>query len=140
MQDLIHKARNSCEVPVAAAIVRNNELISYGINEMERSKNACLHAEIIAINNACAALNSKYLTDCDIYVTLEPCPMCASAISLVKLKRLYFGAYDIKAGGVMNGPCIYNSKSCNHVPEVYGGILEEECSKLMRDFFAQQRL
>jgi tRNA(Arg) A34 adenosine deaminase TadA len=97
------------------------------------------HAELLAIRSACAALGSERLTDCDLYVTLEPCPMCAQAISFARIRRVYFGAYDEKGGGVENGARIFSQHSCHHKPEIYGGIQESECAQLLKDFFKDRR-
>jgi tRNA(adenine34) deaminase len=97
------------------------------------------HAEILAIRAACAALKSERLADADLYVTLEPCPMCATAIAFARIRRLYFGAADPKGGGVDNGPRIFSQASCHHVPEVYGGIEETRSAALLRGFFFARR-
>ena len=97
------------------------------------------HAEMLAIRAAAAALGSERLTDCDLYVTLEPCAMCAAAISFARIRRLYFGAADPKGGAVENGVRFFASPTCHHGPEVYGGISESECAALLRDFFAARR-
>ncbi len=139
--ELACKAYQEGEVPVGAVIVHgpSDELISCGYNGVERQKNALVHAEVVAIEDACKTIGDKFLNECDLYVTLEPCMMCASAISLVRIRRLYFGAYDPKTGGVEHGPRIYQSNSCHHKPEVIGGVIEEECGLLMRKFFENCR-
>lgn len=129
----VHPTNN--EVPVAACVVKDDQVISIASNTVERNNNPLQHAEINAITQACKALNTKFLEECTIYVTLEPCPMCAMAISLARIPKLAFGAYDIKSGGVENGPMIYSNPSCHHKPEVLGGILEEECKKTLQQFF-----
>ncbi|MBN8827461.1 MAG: nucleoside deaminase [Sphingobacteriia bacterium] len=139
--ELAKEAYKKNEVPVGAVIVdpKTNTIISEGINFSEHGKNAILHAEIIAINKACNVIGNKYLNELDLYVSLEPCPMCAYAISLSKIKRLYFGAFDKKCGGVENGPIIYNSSSTHHKPEIYGGLMEEESKELLKSFFEKLR-
>jgi tRNA(Arg) A34 adenosine deaminase TadA len=138
--DLATQAREMEEIPVGAIIVdSNNNIIGQGFNAVEKRSNALAHAEIIAIEQACLTIKSKYLTDCSIYVNLEPCSMCAAAISFAKLKKLYFGAYDFKSGGVENGSRFYNSTSCHHKPEIYGGIMESESMKLIQEFFKSLR-
>jgi tRNA(adenine34) deaminase len=127
------------EVPVGAIIVHDNKIIASTHNLTEVNFNPILHAEMIAISEASALLKTNKLVDCDMYVTLEPCPMCAQAISFARIRRLYFGAFDTKGGGVENGPRIFNSSSCHHKPEVYGGISEMECSKLLTNFFQTKR-
>lgn len=92
-----------------------------------------------AIQKACKIKGAPRIPDCDLYVTLEPCPMCATAISFARIRRVYFGAYDPKSGGVDHGPRIFSSAGCHHVPEVYGGIDEQVCAQLMKDFFKDKR-
>lgn len=122
------------EVPVGAVIVKDGEIIARGKNEREAKRNALSHAEIEAINNACKKLNSWRLDGCEMYVTLEPCPMCTGAIINSRIKTVVFGAYDSKAGSIDSviNLCDY---PYNHKPEIYGGICEEECLKIMKDFF-----
>ena len=135
------KAFENNEIPVGCVIVNrhNGNIISRGYNMMQTHKNANLHAEIIAINIACKTLQTKELSDYDIYVTLEPCTMCACAISNARLGRLYYGAADIKQGAVENGVRFYNSPSCFHKPEIYHGINAEESEKLIKNFFSNLR-
>lgn len=135
------KARAQDEVPVGAVIVdrHSGEIIAVAHNEMEHSHDPTAHAEMLVIRRAIAAKGEGRLRDCDIYVTLEPCPMCAQAISFARLRRLYFGAYDPKGGGVDHGAKIYNASSCHHVPEVMGGIEEEKCARLLVEFFERKR-
>ena len=127
------------EVPVGAVIIQNNRLIFFAHNYTHTFHNPVGHAEILALQGAAQFLERVHLEDCDIYVTLEPCPMCAQAISLSRIKRLYFGAYDPKGGGVEHGPRIYQHNSAFHKPEIYGGILEEECGLILKDFFKNKR-
>ena len=129
------------EVPVGCVIVNrcNNEIVSKAHNLMQQKKNACCHAEIIAIEEACKQRNNKNLLDCDIYVTLEPCTMCAAAISYSRIGRLYYGASDFKQGAVENGVRFYSSKSCTHRPEIYSGINIIESSEIIKSFFGQLR-
>ncbi len=126
------------EVPVGAVIVRNGKIIASGRNRREKAKNALLHAEIDAINNACKALGGWRLWNCELYVTLEPCPMCAGAIINAHIPQIYFGAYDFK-----NGSCgtITNlfEMPYNFKPNSTGGIMQEECSRLLKDFFKKLR-
>ncbi len=133
------KASMSDEVPVGAVVVCKNKIIAKAHNLTESKCNPTFHAEIIALTKAAKKLKSNKLTECDLYVTLEPCPMCAHAISLSRIRRVYFGAYDPKGGGVENGARIFNASSCHHKPEVYGGLMEEECGKLLKDFFSKKR-
>jgi tRNA(Arg) A34 adenosine deaminase TadA len=129
------------EVPVAALIVdtKTNKIIARAHNLCEELHDPTAHAELLAIRMACNLVNSNKLPYCDLYVTLEPCPMCATAISFARIRRLYFGAYDSKSGGVEHGPKIFSSSSAHHVPEIYGGIKEREASLLMKEFFKQKR-
>lgn len=126
------------EVPVGAVIVRNGKIIASGRNRREKAKNALLHAEIDAINNACKELGGWRLWNCELYVTLEPCPMCAGAIINAHIPQIYFGAYDFK-----NGSCgtITNlfEMPYNFKPNSTGGIMQEECSRLLKDFFKKLR-
>lgn len=141
MKKAIQAARQAAEekeVPVGAVIVRNGEIISIGRNKRETEKNALLHAEIDAINQACKKLGGWRLWNCEIYVTLEPCPMCAGAIINAHIPKVYFGAYDFK-----NGSCgtITNlfEMPYNFKPEYCGGIMADECSQLLKDFFKKLR-
>jgi tRNA(adenine34) deaminase len=128
------------EVPVGAVIVdaAGNMIASAG-NRTRELRDPTAHAEMLAIRDACRKLGAERLVDCDLYVTLEPCPMCAAAISFARIRRLYFGASDPKSGGVENGPRIFNHATCHHVPEVYGGIAATEASALLSTFFAERR-
>ncbi|MGF1475666.1 MAG: nucleoside deaminase [Geminicoccaceae bacterium] len=128
------------EVPVGAVIVdANGSPLACAGNRVERDHDPTAHAEILAIRAASLARASRYLNDCDLYVTLEPCPMCAQAISLARLRRLYYGAEDEKGGGVDHGPRIFASSSCHSRPDVYGGIGEREAAALLRQFFSERR-
>jgi tRNA(adenine34) deaminase len=142
MQRAIEQARLAAsrgEVPVGAVIVKNNQIIAFSENQIILRKDPTAHAEMLAIRSACEILKSERLIDCDLYVTLEPCPMCATAISFARIRRLYFGAYDPKGGGVENGPRIFNQPTCHHKPEVIGGLQESECAELLREFFRERR-
>lgn len=138
---LAQRAANLSEIPVGAVIVhqKTGHIIAKAHNMVEKDNNATYHAEILAINQACEYLGSKYLTECDLYVTLEPCSMCAAAISLARIRRLYFGAYDIKSGGVEHGPRLYSFSTMHHKPEVIGGVIEEKCGQIMTQFFEGKR-
>ncbi len=127
------------EVPIGAVIVYKNKVISEGHNVVQGCNNACMHAEIIAINKACEYINSKYLYECDIYSTLEPCCMCAAAISYAKLRKLVYGASDIKLGAVNSNIWFFNQDVCMHRPEVVEGIMREESEILLKDFFSRCR-
>ncbi len=132
------KSEEAGEVPVGAVVVKDGEIIARGRNRREEGKNALYHAELEAINNACKALGGWRLFDCDLYVTLEPCPMCAGAIINSRIKTVYFGAYDKKAGS-FGTVADFNRIPYNHKPEIMGGIMEEECSKMLSDFFQKLR-
>lgn len=127
------------EVPVGAVIVENGKVIASSHNQNLYLKDPTAHAEILALRQAAKVKNSARLDGCDIYVTLEPCPMCAAAISLSRIRRVYYAASDEKSGGVENGPKVLNSSSCHHKPEIYPGISEEEAKKLLIDFFKSKR-
>ena len=127
------------EVPVGAVIVRGGEVLASAGNRTLELKDPTAHAETLAIRLACEAIQSERLIDCDLYVTLEPCPMCAAAISFARIRRLYFGASDPKGGAVDNGVRLYFSPTCHHAPEVYGGLSEREAAELLRDFFRGKR-
>jgi tRNA(adenine34) deaminase len=135
------KAYDTDEVPVGAVIVHKDsgEIIATSHNQMRSNKNPTLHAEMIAIQGACAKLNLERLSDYDLYVTLEPCPMCAAAISFARLNALYFGAYDPKGGAVEHNTHYFDQPFAMHKPKIYGGIMEQECNKLLVDFFKVKR-
>ena len=125
------------EVPVGAIVVANGKVISRAHNKSIVSHDPTAHAEVIALRSACMSLSTHILDECDMYVTLEPCAMCAQAISFARIRRLYFGAYNQKLGSVENGPRIF--QYCHHVPEVYGGFLEQENSEILKGFFEKIR-
>jgi tRNA(Arg) A34 adenosine deaminase TadA len=127
------------EVPVGAVIVAGDEVLASAGNRTRELADPTAHAEMLAIRAACAALRSERLAEADLYVTLEPCPMCAAAISFARIRRLYFGAGDPKGGGVEHGPRIFSQPSCHHAPEVYGGIAEARSARLLQAFFARRR-
>jgi tRNA(adenine34) deaminase len=127
------------EVPVGCVIVRDGAVISRGRNRTVADHDPTAHAEMLALRAAAAALGSERLTQCDIYVTLEPCTMCAGALSLARIRRLYYGAADPKGGAVDNGVRFFASPTCHHRPDVYGGIAEQEAAALLREFFAGRR-
>ncbi len=128
------------EVPIGAVIVGpDGVILAREGNRTRETNDPTAHAEILAIRAACATLGSERLMGCDLYVTLEPCPMCAAAISFARIRRLYFGAADPKGGGVEHGARIFNQPTCHHAPEVYGGIGEAAAARLLRDFFAERR-
>lgn len=129
------------EVPVGAVIVdgASGKVLSRAGNRMRELGDPTAHAEMLALREAVRAAGEARLTSCDMYVTLEPCPMCAQAISFARIRRLYFGALDPKGGGVENGPRIFDQPTCHHRPEIYGGIDETRAGDLLRDFFAGKR-
>ncbi len=136
--ELAELAAREGEVPVGAVIARNGEIIAEGRNMRENCKNALYHAETVAIHNACQALGSWRLEDCTLYVTLEPCPMCAGAIINSRIGKVVYGAYDLKAGSVDSVVRLF-SLPYNHQPEIQEGFMENECKKLLTDFFSQLR-
>ncbi|NIX76635.1 nucleoside deaminase [Microvirga terricola] len=127
------------EVPVGAAIVKDGQIIAMDGNRPRELNDPSAHAEMLAIRRACEALQDERLTGCDLYVTLEPCTMCAAAISFARIRRIYFAAYDPKGGAVENGVRFFQQPTCHHAPEVYGGIRESEAADLLRGFFADKR-
>ncbi len=127
------------EVPVGCVVVRNNEVIARAGNRTLADRDPTAHAELLAIRQAAAALGTERLTDCDLYVSLEPCAMCAAAISFARIRRLTYGAADPKGGAVDNGVRFFGSPTCHHRPEVYGGINESDAAALLREFFAARR-
>jgi tRNA(Arg) A34 adenosine deaminase TadA len=127
------------EVPIGAAILRNGALVASAGNRTIRDRDPTAHAEILAIRAAAAALGSERLADCDLYVTLEPCAMCAGAISFARIRRLYYAASDEKGGAVEHGPRFFAQPTCHHAPEVYGGIRASEAADLLRGFFVARR-
>lgn len=142
MQSAIEEARaaqDAGEVPVGCVIVRGGELIARAGNRTLRDRDPTAHAELLAIRQAAAASGSERLTECDLYVTLEPCAMCAAAISFARIRRLYFGAEDPKGGAVTNGVRFFASPTCHHRPDIFGGIGEQESATLLRGFFAARR-
>lgn len=133
-------AARAGEVPVGAVLVdRYGAVLVMAHNRVESRNDPSAHAELLAIRAACETLKTPRLPDCDLYVTLEPCPMCAQVISFARIRRLYFGAPDPKGGGVLHGPRLYTQSTCHHRPEVYDGIMEAECAALLRQFFRQRR-
>ena len=135
---LAKNAEKHGDVPVDAVIVKNGEIIAKGLNKREKDNNSLLHAEIVAIDEACKRLESKYLTDCTLYVTLEPCPMCAGAIINSRIDKVVFGAYDDK-GGCFGSLTDFNQLPFNHKPEIIGGYMEKECSEILSIFFEKKR-
>ena len=141
MSKALHYAKLAAkkgETPVGAVIVKDGEIVSWGYNTRETSKNALKHAEIIAIDRACKKLGGWRLWQCEMYVTLEPCPMCAGAIINSRIKKVYFGASDEKAG-CFGSVTDMNSLPFNHHPEIEGGEMAEECSELLKNFFKELR-
>lgn len=136
---LAHKASDHGEVPIGCVIVRNNEIVSEAYNEVEKKGVVSAHAEMIAIEKASMKINNKYLHGCTLYVTLEPCPMCASALVWSKIDRIVFGAMDPKAGACGTLFNLANSNKLNHRIEIIHGILETECEQLLKSFFLQKR-
>lgn len=137
--DLARAAAAAGEVPVGCVVVRDGEVIAGAANRTLTDRDPTAHAEMLAIREAARALGTERLTDCDVYVTLEPCAMCAGAISFARIRRVYYGAADPKGGAVDNGVRFFASPACHHRPEVYGGIGESEASALLKDFFRERR-
>lgn len=139
--ELAQEAAAHDEVPIGCVIVnhRTQNIVATAYNRMHTNQNPTDHAEILALREANAQSGTLYLEDYDLYVTLEPCPMCAQAISFYRIRRLYYGAYDPKRGGVDHGAQIFNAASCFHQPEIYGGMMKTECAALLDHFFASRR-
>jgi tRNA(adenine34) deaminase len=133
------KAGKSGEVPVGCVIVRDDQVIATAGNRTLTEHDPTAHAEILAIRQAAATIGSERLVDCDLYVTLEPCAMCAGAISLSRIRRLYYGAIDPKGGAVESGARFFAQPTCHHAPEVYSAVGEREAARLLRDFFRARR-
>lgn len=127
------------EVPVGAVVVKDGEVLGAAGNRTLTDRDPTAHAEILAIRQAAARLGSERLIGCDLYVTLEPCAMCAGAISFARIRRLYFAASDPKGGAVEHGPRFFAQTTCHHAPEIYGGLRESEAAGLLRDFFKERR-
>lgn len=129
------------EVPVGAVLVNGTSgaVLAADHNQVEANSDPTAHAEMQVIRKAVAARGEKWLADCDLYVTLEPCPMCAAAISLARIRKVVFGAYDPKSGGVEHGPRIFEQAACHHKPDVIGGVNETEAAALLKDFFQGKR-
>ena len=142
MREAIKQAKKAAkigEAPIGAVIVRNGEVIARGYNKRETKKNALLHAEIIAIDRACKKLGGWRLPGCEMYVTLEPCPMCSGAIINSRIEKVYFGAYDKKAGCCGSAADLFAEGMFNHRPEIVGGVMREECAELLTGFFRSLR-
>ena len=136
---LAEEAAAAGEAPVGAVIIDGERVLAAVRNRMKELGDPTAHAEMLAIREALARRGTGRLDGCDLYVTLEPCPLCAAAISFARIRRLYFGASDLKGGAVENGVRLFQSPTCHHAPEVYGGIRENEAAQLLRDFFAARR-
>ena len=144
MEEALEQARAAAErgeVPVGAVIVDSATgiVLSAAGNRTEELADPTAHADVLAIRAACAARGEPRLPDCDLYVTLEPCGMCAAAISFARLRRVYFGAYDVKGGGVEHGPRFFHQATCHHAPEIYGGLEERRAAELLKEFFRRRR-
>lgn len=142
MDDALAEARAALaadEVPVGCVIAREGAVIARAGNRTLRDRDPTAHAEMLAIRAAASALDTERLTDCDLYVTLEPCVMCTAAISFARIHRLYYGASDPKGGAVESGVRFFSSPTCHHRPETYGGIGESDAAALLKDFFRERR-
>ena len=135
------KALERGEVPIGAVIVENSgNIVARAGNETRARLDPSAHAEVLAIREACTVLKTERLVNCDMYVTLEPCAMCAALIANARIRRIYFAASDPKSGGIQQGARIFDRKQTHHVPEIYSGIGEEKAAKLLRKFFSKKRL
>jgi len=137
--DAARQAARSGEVPVGAVVVREGAVIATAHNRTYELGDPTAHAEMLVLRAAAARLGKARLTGCDLYVTLEPCTMCAGAISHARIRRLYFGADDPKGGAVENGVRFFSAPTCHHAPEVYSGLAEQDCSELLKRFFEERR-
>lgn len=137
--ELARAAEQAGEVPIGAVVVREGAIIGEGENRNRRDNDPSAHAEMVAIREAAARIGDYRLTGCDLYVTLEPCAMCAGAISHARIARLYYGAADEKGGGVEHGARVFAHPQCHHRPEVYGGLGEGEAAGLLKEFFGGRR-
>jgi len=138
--DAARTAADAGEVPVGAVIVRDGRILAVAGNRTLRDRDPTAHAELLAIREACARLKTERLVDCDLYVTLEPCAMCAAAISFARIRRLYYAAADEKGGAVEHGPRFFSQRTCHHAPEIYGGLREREAQDMLREFFRALRV
>lgn len=142
MEEALGEARAAAlrgEVPVGAVVVRDGEVLARAGNRTRELADPTAHAEMLAIREACRITGSERLGGADLYVTLEPCPMCAGAISFARLRRLYFGAADPKGGAVVSGVRLFSAPTCHSAPDIYDGLRERECAELLRGFFAALR-
>jgi tRNA(adenine34) deaminase len=142
MDDALAEARAAeaaSEVPVGCVVVRDGAVVARAGNRTLRDRDPTAHAEMLAIRQAAAEIGSERLTDCDLYVTLEPCAMCAGAISFARIRRVYYGAADPKGGAVDSGVRFFAAETCHHRPEVYGGMGESEAAAMLKDFFRARR-
>jgi tRNA(Arg) A34 adenosine deaminase TadA len=142
MELALEEARSAAargEVPVGAVVVCDGSVVARAGNRTREDNDPTAHAEMLAIRAACRSLGQERLTGCDLYVTLEPCAMCAGALSFARIRRLYYGTGDPKGGAVDNGPRFYAQPTCHHAPDVYPGIAEADCAALLRDFFKLRR-
>ena len=142
MQDALAEARAAAqagEVPVGAVVIRDGAILASGRNRMRTDADPTAHAEMVALREAARVLESERLDGCDLWVTLEPCAMCAGAIALARIRRLYFAAPDPKGGAVLHGPRLFAQPTCHHAPDVYSGMSEAESAELLRAFFRGRR-
>ena len=138
---LAREAASRGEVPVGAVVVdgASGRILAEAANRTDTDRDPTAHAEILALRAAARALGSPRLPGCDLYITLEPCAMCAAAIAFARIRRVYFGAFDPKGGAIDHGPRLYRQSTIHHRPEVYGGLRETDCARLLKDFFAERR-
>ncbi len=137
--DAARRASDGGEVPVGAVVTRGTEIVAVTANAMRASHDPTAHAEMVALREAARVLGTSRLDQCDLWVTLEPCAMCAGAIALARIGRLYFGAPDPKGGAVLHGPRLFAQPTCHHAPEIYAGIGEEQAAEILRGFFRERR-
>jgi tRNA(adenine34) deaminase len=137
--DAARRAAEEGEVPVGAVVMRGTEIVAVTANAMRTGHDPTAHAEMVALRAAARALGTSRLDECDLWVTLEPCAMCAGAIALARIGRLYFAAADPKGGAVLHGPRLFAQPTCHHAPEIYAGIGEAQAAEMLRGFFRERR-
>jgi tRNA(adenine34) deaminase len=138
--EMARQAAAAGEVPVGAVLVdARGQVLAQAGNKTESQNDPTAHAELLAVRMACQGQGAPRLEECDLYVTLEPCAMCAAALSFARVRRIYYGAYDPKGGAVDHGPKFFSQATCHHRPEIYGGIMEAECARVLQEFFQKKR-
>lgn len=138
--EMARQAQAGGDIPIGGVLVYQGEIIAHAGNQVYQGCDPTAHAEILLLRQGAQKRQTPFLVDCDLYVTLEPCAMCAQAIAWARIRRVYFGAYDPKGGGVIHGAKVFEQPTCHHRPEVIGGLMEEACGDLLKDYFKHKRL